>query len=67
MCHNMSRELQDPYVRTMFTYITTNSWKSVLEEDELPLRDRLGIALKFLGDDEASYWIVKLLMMYVIT
>ncbi|CAG8638897.1 2077_t:CDS:2, partial [Paraglomus occultum] len=57
MCRNMSRELQNPYVRAMFSYITTSSWKSVLQEDELPLRDRLGIALKFLSDDELTAYL----------
>ncbi|ORX91418.1 hypothetical protein K493DRAFT_339376, partial [Basidiobolus meristosporus CBS 931.73] len=52
LCRTLSLELSDPYLRAIFGYISSGDWKVVLEHEELPLRDRLGVAIRFLNDDE---------------
>ncbi|TFY61874.1 hypothetical protein EVJ58_g4226 [Rhodofomes roseus] len=48
--------LQDPYLRAMLTYLTVMDWSEVLQEEVLPLRERLAIAFHFLDDrDLGSY------------
>lgn len=42
--------LQDPYLRAMLTYLAVRDWSEVLQEDALPLRERLAIAFQFLDD-----------------
>jgi hypothetical protein len=42
--------LKDPYFRVMLTQLTSKDWSEVLEEESLPLRERLVIAFQFLED-----------------
>ena len=42
--------LQDPYLRAMITHLTVNDWTDVLEEESLPIRERLAVAFQFLDD-----------------
>jgi hypothetical protein len=42
--------LQDPYLRAMITHLTVNDWTDVLDEDSLPIRERLAVAFQFLDD-----------------
>ena len=46
--------LEDPYFRAMLTYLALGDWADVLEEEYIPLRERLAIALQFLEDDALS-------------
>ena len=39
-------------MRAIFAYLASGDWTDVLEEDALPLKDRIGVALRFLPDDE---------------
>lgn len=41
-------------MRAIFAYLATGDWKDVLEEDALPLKDRIGVALRFLPDEEVG-------------
>ncbi|CAG8706322.1 uncharacterized protein OCT59_029542 [Rhizophagus irregularis] len=54
MCRNLSLEMSDPYLRAMFSYIASGNWLDVLQEKELSLQDRIGIALRFLDDEELN-------------
>ena len=55
LCKALSTELNDPYLRAMFTLISTNeNWNSVLQTEGLSLKDKLGIALRFLNDKEVN-------------
>lgn len=55
-CERLIVRLQDPYLRALLTHLTLRDWTEVLEEDSLPLRERLAIALQFLDDkDMTSY------------
>ncbi|RKP14387.1 hypothetical protein BJ684DRAFT_1125, partial [Piptocephalis cylindrospora] len=57
LCRNLSADLHGPYLRAIFAYIGSGDWSAVLKLDDLSLRDRLGIALRFLGDDELFRYI----------
>ncbi|KAF9227102.1 WD40 repeat-like protein [Gyrodon lividus] len=49
--------LQDPYFRAMLTQLTSKDWSEVLEEEALPLRERLAIAFQFLEDRALSLYL----------
>ncbi|KAL4078226.1 hypothetical protein V8B97DRAFT_1865454 [Scleroderma yunnanense] len=49
--------LQDPYFRAMLTQMTSKDWSEVLEEEALPLRERLAIAFQFLDDRALSLYL----------
>lgn len=54
LCSGLSTDLDDPFMRAIFAYLATGDWRDVLEEDALPLRDRVGVALRFLQDEELN-------------
>ena len=39
-------------MRAIFAYLASGDWSDVLDEHDLPLKDKVGIALRFLSDDE---------------
>lgn len=49
--------LQDPYLRAMLTQLTSRDWSDVLEEEALPLLERLAIAFQFLDDRALSLYL----------
>ncbi|KAI9507918.1 hypothetical protein F5148DRAFT_1276009 [Russula earlei] len=49
--------LEDPYFRAMLTHLALGDWGDVLEEEHIPLRERLAIALQFLEDDALSAYL----------
>ena len=53
-CEHLILRLQDPYLRALLTHLTVRDWSEVLEEDSLPLRERLAIAFQFLDDKDVS-------------
>ncbi|KAI0630074.1 hypothetical protein C8Q77DRAFT_1219729 [Trametes polyzona] len=56
-CERLIVRLQDPYLRALLTHLTVRDWTEVLEEDSLPLRERLAIALQFLDDKDMSAYL----------
>jgi len=52
--------LEDPYFRAMLTYLALGDWNDVLEEEHIPLRERLAIALQFLEDDALSTYLRRI-------
>ncbi|KAG1751269.1 uncharacterized protein EDB91DRAFT_1234726 [Suillus paluster] len=52
--------LQDPYFRVMFTQLTSKDWSEVLEEELLPLRERLAVAFQFLEDKALSAYLRRI-------
>ncbi|THH17490.1 hypothetical protein EW146_g3338 [Bondarzewia mesenterica] len=56
-CEHLILRLGDPYFRAMLTYLALDDWAEVLEEEVLPLRERLAIALQFLDDDALSAYL----------
>jgi hypothetical protein len=59
-CRRFASELDDPYLRAIFAFIADGSWLDVLDEGSLPLIERLGIALRFLADDELTTYLKRL-------
>lgn len=53
-CRRMSSELSDPYLRVIFAFIADNDWWDILYENSISLRERLGVALRFLNDSDLS-------------
>ena len=51
---NLAVKLQDPYQRIMLSYLIFNDWLSKLEKEDIPLRERLAIALRFANDEELT-------------
>ncbi|KIP06122.1 hypothetical protein PHLGIDRAFT_107382 [Phlebiopsis gigantea 11061_1 CR5-6] len=61
-CERLVVRLQDPYLRALLTHLTANDdWTEVLEEESLPLRERLAIALQFLSDKELTAYVRRVL------
>ncbi|KAF9081229.1 hypothetical protein BGX23_001114 [Mortierella sp. AD031] len=56
-CKNHSQGQSNPYIRAIFSYIASGDWRDVLEEKSLSLADRVGVALRFLSDDELMAYI----------
>lgn len=54
---DLATDLKDPYARAILTLVSHGDWHDVLNETTLPLRDRVGIALMYLSDDELSQYI----------
>lgn len=50
---------EDPYLRAIYSYITTGDWKAIVDEAALPLRDRVGVALRKFDDDKLTQWLKK--------
>lgn len=53
-CRAHGQSQSSPYIRAIFNYIASGDWRDVLEEQSLCLADRIGVALRFLSDDEVS-------------
>ncbi|KAI8967392.1 WD40-repeat-containing domain protein, partial [Mycotypha africana] len=52
ICESLSNDMKDrPYLKAIFAYISSNNWYRVLDEREIPLRERMAIALRVLKDD----------------
>lgn len=41
-----------PYLKAIFAYIASNDWWVILNMKELPLCERMAVALRILEDDE---------------
>ncbi|ODV78556.1 uncharacterized protein CANTADRAFT_26607 [Suhomyces tanzawaensis NRRL Y-17324] len=59
-CRKMASELDDPYLRAIFAFIADNDWWDVLDEHSLPLRERLGVALRFLSDKDLNVYLNRI-------
>ncbi|KAF4627846.1 hypothetical protein G7Y89_g10305 [Cudoniella acicularis] len=54
-----SRLAEDPYLRALYGYITTGDWAAIVDEASLPLRDRVGVALRYFDDTKLTDWLSK--------
>lgn len=50
---------EDPYLRAIYGYITTGDWLAIADEASLPLRDRVGVALRKFDDAKLTDWLTK--------
>ncbi|SCV01608.1 LANO_0F12596g1_1 [Lachancea nothofagi CBS 11611] len=53
-CRRMSSDLDDPYLRVIFGFIADDDWWDILSESAISLRERLGVALRFLNDKDLT-------------
>lgn len=54
----VAKELEDPYARAILALVSYGDWHDVLAETSLPLRDRVGVALMYLDDQELGQYIM---------
>ncbi|KAI7863038.1 hypothetical protein BDF14DRAFT_1848124 [Spinellus fusiger] len=60
LCESLSADMVDrPYLRAIFAYIASNDWSRVLDEPELPLSERMAVALRVLDDDKMQAYLNK--------
>lgn len=58
-CRKMATELDNPYLRAIFSYISENDWWEILYDTSISLRERLGVALRFLNDKDLSKFLAR--------
>ncbi|KAM3164370.1 SEH-associated protein 4 [Lachancea thermotolerans] len=58
-CRRMSSDLDDPYLRVIFGFIADNDWWDILSESAISLRERLGVALRFLNDKDLTRFLER--------
>ena len=51
---DMMTDAADPFHKSVLSLLADNSWDDVLEEEELPLRYNIGVALLHLSDDRLT-------------
>jgi len=53
LCKSLSEDMVGrPYLKAIFAYIASNDWSVILNMKELPLCERMAVALRILEDDE---------------
>ncbi|KAJ3160802.1 hypothetical protein HDU86_008162 [Geranomyces michiganensis] len=61
LCRSLSVGLKDPYLRAIFALIASDgNWTNVLQEQGLTLKERVGIALRFLDDEQLLKYVSNL-------
>ena len=60
LCDQIREEAKDPWTRAILAYVSTEDWTAVIEETSLPLRHRVGVALKYLDDGELTRYLSDL-------
>lgn len=58
---NLIRRVDDPYVRAILSRIAGEDWESVLEEEYIPLLERMVVGVQYLDD-----WDVRLFLSLVL-
>jgi hypothetical protein len=55
LCKSLSEDMVDrPYLKAIFAYIASNDWSVILNMKELPLCERMAVALRILEDEEVK-------------
>ncbi|KAI1078438.1 hypothetical protein F5B20DRAFT_229493 [Whalleya microplaca] len=49
----------DPYLRAISSFIATNNWENIANQESLPLRERTYIALRYFDDGQLTSWLEK--------
>ena len=53
--------LDDPHARMLVTWLSTQDWVETIQDEPIPLAEKLAIALRFFGDSELLQFINKLI------
>lgn len=59
-CRRMALEMDNPYLRAIFAFVADSDWSDVLDENSLPLRERLGVALRYLSDKDLTIYLNRI-------
>ena len=59
-CRKMGMNLENPYLRAIFTYISDNDWYEIINDPSISIRERLGIALRFLNDKDLTVFLSQM-------
>lgn len=59
-CRRMALEMDNPYLRAIFAFVADSDWSDVLDEHLLPLRERLGVALRYLSDRDLAIYLNRI-------
>lgn len=51
----------DVYLHVIYNFITTGSWDAIANLESLPLRNRVGVALRYFDDDKLTTWLEKVM------
>jgi WD repeat-containing protein mio len=57
--NTLADELTDPYARAILAFVRTGNYEVVVQEESLPLKDRVGVALRWLSDRSLTDYISK--------
>ena len=55
----LAQEMVDPYARAILAFVRTGDWEEVVREKSLPLKYRVGIALRWFSDSALTTYIAK--------
>ncbi|KAG8931547.1 hypothetical protein FRC02_002535 [Tulasnella sp. 418] len=53
-CQRLAVWLEDPYLRILLLHLIQESWADILQDEAIPLHDRLGIIFRFVEDEKVS-------------
>lgn len=53
--------LDNPHARMLVTWLSTQDWLETIQDEPIPLAEKLAIALRFFGDSELLHFINKLI------
>ncbi|KAI9811274.1 MAG: hypothetical protein M1832_000921 [Thelocarpon impressellum] len=59
LCKQIAGTARDPWSRAILALVGSG-WAAVIAEESLPLRDRVGVALRYFGDDELTGFLAEL-------
>ena len=55
----LAQEMVDPYARAILAFVRTGDWEEVVREKSLPLKYRVGIALRWFSDSALTTYIAQ--------
>jgi WD repeat-containing protein mio len=55
----LARDLTDPFAHAILAFVKECDWKAVIEEDNLPLSYRIGVAVRWLNDSALTQYLSK--------
>jgi WD40 repeat protein len=57
--NTLADELTDPYARAILAFVKSGNYEAIVQEESLPLKDRVGVALRWLSDHALTNYISK--------
>lgn len=58
-CRRLAADLDCAYLRAIFAYVADRDWWDVLDEHAVPLRERVGVAVRFLADRDLAVYLAR--------